>query len=515
MLVNGSRTRARDDDGAVLVTVMVVMFVLTVVAIVVASLVVNTMGRAVAARSTAQSRAAADAGLTATVAAARQAGADVCAAPPPSTTAPEYSVSVDCDTPGEVVFEATGEAAGGQTTVRAVYERAPSVSQTTSPDMLLYAGGNVLVNEPLGTPGDTLIEVAIPGGDLTCQGSIQGNVKVSGNFTGKTACTIHGDLSVGGTVSSTATPTESTGRVYGSLTASGTGGSKFVGSIDGDVWVGGALDFGWDGSPKIGGDVKVRGNVTLATVKILGSLTLPEGAKLNPANPASTVIAGGVNRESVTIPPEPAFSLKWHDYDYTDGSDWAALGFAATNNIKLTGSACESFTKNPALGWENLSTYTQPTIIDASTCSGTLTSQPGSGHSAELKTDIVIVGNQWNLTNLTLTSESPHKLWLITPDKTANGTPSCTSPAGQMVFNKVSIGGKLRAMAYTPCTLNVNGGPNSWVGAIFSGSFKNGDAFTFSAASMSMPGLANPTNGGGSATGPEVLGELISQRDIP
>lgn len=262
------RDRARGDEGgSVLLSVLIIMLVLTIGALALASIVVNTTTMLGAARSTAQSRAAADAGV-ADVAARGQRGEDVCsAANYTSASSPKYAVTVMCDT-STVIITSTGRGVdGGATVTTARYQRV--VLQKKLNGALVSANGSLNVSSlnitALAIDGDIVLNQ----GSFDCNNSMEifGDLVVrNGSISLSNACRIHGDVVASGAV-----------QIQ----------NNAVG-VDGNVYAMGG--FVLTTAAKIGGEVFARGN---ATINSGGIVTKSVTATGNVAIDGSSTSIGG------------------------------------------------------------------------------------------------------------------------------------------------------------------------------------------------------------------------------
>lgn len=327
------RHRARSirrDEGSALISVLIVMLVLTIGALALASVVVNTSTVLGSARSTAQSRAAADAGV-ADVASRGQRGEDVCSAANYSST--KYTVAVVCDT-STVIITATGRGTGGGSTVtQAKYARV--VSQKKLNGALVSASGTLNVSSlnitALAIDGDIVLNqgsfdcnnsMEIFGdlvvrngsiqlsnqcrihGDVIASGPVQiqnnavgvdGNVYAMGGFTLTTAARIGGDVFARGNAT-----INSGGIVTKSVTA--TGDVKIDGStttIGGNVWAGGAASVN---ATTVSGNFTSIGTVTVTSgAKVAGSVWSAGTVSIvDNATVAGTVTAAGAAASTVS-----------------------------------------------------------------------------------------------------------------------------------------------------------------------------------------------------------------------
>lgn len=507
MLVN-----RRHEAGSTLVTVLASMLVLSLLALTMAAVVTNTTHSVVTTRNTAESRAAADAGMAALVAKARQSPGAFCRIAIDSTAAPVYEAeSGDCAA-GKVTFTSTGHGSGGAaTTIEAVYGYTEPSAPGGAGDMVFFGNTTFTAEVKTYSLDDDLLSIVIPTGDFTCQAPIPGNILLSGNFFTKGGCKVAGGVAAGGYMDMSNGPDQ----IVGSVTMAGSGKNIVRGTIGGTLRTGGSIEFGWEGK-KVNGNVETSGDAQLGNVRIEGSLTVPASKTVTMQSGA---VVGGISRpSSMTSPPAPTFD-SWFDYAYK-ASDWPGFVVKTLVNSGNGPGTCNYFSQNDpqnsnAAGWRELADLVSPTILDARAC-GTLTSNNGSHPVVSVRTDIVFLAKSYNLTRLTIkgaTGSSP-RLWFIVEDLTANATPTCKS-GGNISINGTVISDNVTAMAYTPCVVDVQGQVvDSWRGAFYGGSFNYGGGLSFYGDPIALPG--QPTGGGpggGGAAGAKVLTAVISQRD--
>ncbi len=291
MLLRMRPARRLDDDGSVLVSVLIIMLVLTIGALVLSSIVVNTTGMLAGSRGTAQSRAAADAGLSDTIARAQR-GEDVCTAASYASTAPKYSVSVLCDS-GTVTFRATGTGlSGGRTVTEAVYAR-NVVERKLAGALVMAEGGFSSTNLSLTAPaidGDVVINK----GDFDCNNKtvIEGDVVVrDGDAALSNECHIYGDLVV-------------KGKVLINNNAVG---------VDGDVYTGGTY-------------THTTGATVKGNVYAVGDVSINSGGSI-----AKSVTTLG----SFTIDGSGTSSATGEKRAHVDGTTWAAGAIRINNTPSL------------------------------------------------------------------------------------------------------------------------------------------------------------------------------------
>ncbi|WP_439594156.1 hypothetical protein [Microbacterium sp.] len=498
---------SRDERGSTLIVTLIIMLVLTVAGLALAAIVTSTTSSLVGSRSTAQARAAADAGVADAVSTARRTG-EFCALSL-SSTSPAYTVTSACAA-NQVTFTSVGVGPNGRTTTtKAVYAYAANQAAGPGADMMFFANttfnSNVIVNPPV----SRLISITIPNGSFSCNSTLPADIIASGSFSTSGSCNVAGDVTVGGTVDGCC----ASDTVQGDLIASGTGSSGFRGTVGGKVHTGGALSFS-GGSKVVSGSVTAGGNVVVGGQTINGSLTLPAAASINPSNPSASQVKGGVIRATVPAPVLPTVPT-WFDYKYA-ASDWPGYTIVTLASAGSGAGTCRYFSSSPNAGWTALSTLTTPTVIDARACNS-FTSNNGGNPVATLKTNVVMLASSFNLTTLTVKAAAgaTPSIWFVTEDTNVNGTPTCANGGSTITINGTVIQAPVKAMAYTPCRIDIAGqNVDTWSGNFYSGQFTPGGTFTFNGDPLTLPRMPGGA-GSGSAPGTNSLGTLVSQRDVP
>ncbi len=516
MLVTANeRMRTAREDGSALISVLIIMLVLSVAGLALASIVTNTSGMLVDTRSQVQSRAAADAGLAEVVTQLKR-KVIACPVAPETVTkgkdkavsavagAPTYSYTVVCGGGFATItsFSSVGSARTG-VQARYVYSTSPS----TGGDMVFFGTGNVTFTYEVKTAAaGRLLNIVVPQASFTCQSLIPGNITAKGDVKANGGCTIKGAVASGGTLDMCC----GSDTIEGNVTTSGSGSSTIRGALGGSLQANGRVEFGWEGK-KVLGSVTANGDAQLGNVRIEGALTLPSSKTLN--QQSGTVVGGVVRPSMVGGPAAPVFP-GWFEYKFTP-SDWT--GFTVVT-LSATGSGvgtCGYFNSHPAAGWPSLASYTTPTIIDARAC-GSLTSNNGTNPTVALKTNVVLLANQFDLTSLSLKAApglaSKPKVWIMTEDlNPGDNAPTCAG--GNIGINGTIADTSIKAMAYTPCTIAVAGMKvDAWNGSFYGGGWSYGGGLTFTADPIGLPGMGIDEDGG---AGSEGIGALVSQRDVP
>lgn len=514
MLVRLAGSRSEGERGSALVSVLVIMLVLSIGGLALAAIVTNTTSTVVDTRSTAQSRAAADAGLADAVSALRR-GSLACAGTQhgvqvdsTDASSPTYSYNVTC-TPGYATVTATGDAKSGRTTTQAVYRY--TETPASAGDMVFFGTSNVTFTTEVKTVSTgRLLDIVVPQATFVCQSLIPGNITIGGNIEANGGCTIKGNIRAKGIVDICC----GSDTFEGDLSTSGTGSGVIRGAVLGNVHANGALTFGYEGK-RVGKSVVANGNVRLGNVRIDGSLTFPASSTFTPNE---GVVTGGIVRPATVAGPVAPTLPTWFEYKYK-ASDWPGYNVVTLVNSGTGAGSCDSFNSSPGTGWTTISAYTVPTVLDARACT-TLTSNNGSLPVVSLKSNLVLLAKKFNLTALTMKAAtgaaSKPKVWFVTEDITpADLKPTCGSGYGSLEINGTIMATSIAAMAYTPCVIDVDGlasGINdAWSGAFYGGGWDHGGGLTFTADPIALPGMST---GGSPGSAGGTLGALVSQRDI-
>lgn len=564
MLQLRDRLRQGRDGGSALVTVLIVMLVLTIGGLALAAIVVNTAGAVVSNRSTAQSRAAADAGLAEALAVALRDG-DICDEAPIESdpvsgdmgSGSTFTVTRDCaSVAGRVIIRSEGRAAGGGRTVtEAVFEYIPTPATVKEPALITRAPLDLSALHIEAADPEvpaTVWVIPDPGvsGDFTCNsgGSIAGSVYLpAGTVFGTGGCAVTGDVYAEKDVTIGAGT-----KIHGdlvSLTGKVTvsGGS----TIDGSIYARG--DITLSGGPIVHGDVvSAAGSVSIA-----GGMTIDGSihAKLNvsgasiSARIAESIYAGNNLTLSGGAPAVRDRILYGGTFTYSSGSEiswavndvtktvlqpavsvpqlpnapeWQGVTQADLDALVAQGTFTKiTWTGACAYSWwpehEMISTIaalTSPTIIDATACAR-LDLHQYSGQT-ELQTDVVFVAPSFNIEDQDFTSADGdgHRLWFISPE--IEGRNCATVPPIAIKGTKMlpsALDSKISAMIFTQCTVDFPNGGEGWKGSIQAGTMTGKPNFVYTP--VGFPGSPitdedDEVESGGAA----VLGALISRRDI-
>lgn len=479
--------KPRNERGSTLISVLMVMLVLTIIAMALAAVVMNTTRIMADSRTTAQSRAAADAGLAAVLAAFNANGSNCPTSAVKSTTDPKYTTTCAA-TSSQVTFTSTGTAGTASDQIQAVYEL---VSSGGGASFTFFTGAGSVADfdshifiEPYET--GSVLTVEFPaGGTFKCKTPLKGNVVMAGSIVMDNAgCDITGNAYIGGA------------------------------NVDQKDW---ALKVNGSGQT-VGGTLIVNGPAHLgglAAGAIKGSLVVPSGKTLESDKPQNIpgMALGGVQRPA-SAPAAPEMS-KW--FEYSRPTAWPGYDVVQITTTS-SGLQCRDIASSEKWSgrvnfWNNtLPNLTTNTVFDATACPDGFNSGGGGNPDIEVGANAALIGRKFVLEALTIKPKSGKdpKLFMVVPDPTpGDKKPTCSGTAGDIsTTSNVTITAK--TMAYTPCKVHFGAG-GEWVGAIFSGGYQGGGKLKLRGFPMSLPGQPGGGSGGGSG---KTLGALVSQREV-
>lgn len=404
---------------------------------------------------------------------------------------------------------------------------------------LMLAYGNFNCNSSSSISGDLVIidgdvqfsNACYIGGSLYASGNVTinnnavgvgGDVYAIGNFSMSTGATIHGSVYTNGNINLT-----SNAIILGDLESSGTGNARIGAvTIGGNVRVAGPLRL--ETGSKIGGSVysASTSNATGYQTQISGSLitngllnslqassvggdiqvTSPGNNALNPTltvggnvllrGTYSTYGAGvqangtiQTNYVGLTNVQAPVFDVpeqlqpgyfKWTDYN-PSFADWIGEGYQI-----FTRSGCD-YQNNAAFVTE-VNNLTVPTLIDISSCSQVNM----YGITLNLKTDVSFYGNAFYAHSMNIKSADGqvHRFNLITPDKTGNKAPTCSTGQGKTTAYALKMDDKIQGWIYSPCEVAI-GGLSTINGQVYAGtvSWSGGGVTRLDYVQLGLPGF--------------------------
>ncbi|GAA3775597.1 hypothetical protein GCM10022240_29020 [Microbacterium kribbense] len=444
----------RDDEGAVLVAVVIVMFVGFIVVGLIASSLVFTIGFNRANRDNLQAFTAAESGRDAALATLHSAAGCSAAATTVSNSGsdPDYTATIyatdsptrpttsagltaSCPTSSStfVVITSTGTAAGeAAATIDAVYPWQVSYQNTAGGVLTYFSNG--VSSMASNYTGDLVVR----SGDYTCpnNATINGDLYVTnGNATFSSGCTVDGNLYVSGNV----TLSSQTITVTGSIKA----GGNVVAASNG-VAIGGSAEAAGVGI-SAGGSVSLSNTgSTLGTVT--GSITAAGSITV-----ASQWTAPGTRSPNTAFPPfDP--TLDWI-YDVTG---WIDLDAASGWNPQVTVNPCGlTGAQMTAL----LGAATTSLMLDFTQCSSNQTNI--TLNAAAVTRDVVFLAPKASRMNVTLAGAltGAHQLFFVHADASRDLVDGRTQPdcgnGNQKDTFDISTSGQIEpsVLLYTPCGL--------------------------------------------------------------
>jgi len=220
-----------------------------------------------------------------------------------------------------------------------------------------------------------------------------------------------------------------------------------------------------------------------------------------------TIVPGGPTASPyANNPAAPAkpFVPNWVDFDY-DVADWT--GFAV---VTLTSSSTCGYTQVLAAVQ---SFAGQPGVINALGCTGGVLLN--SDFDVPVSADLAIFANKFAfIEGAKFSATSVKRLWLITPDNTADGLPTCTQGNDSFTINGgFTFSSNLRVMAYTPCWYKAVSGV-AFTGQIFAGQATVNDAAQLTYTAVGLPGVNLDTGVATTAASTEADRTIVSYRNV-
>jgi Tfp pilus assembly protein PilX/cytoskeletal protein CcmA (bactofilin family) len=538
-----------NEEGSALMAVLGVMAVAMIVAVAVASATLSSVGFTGATRAGVQAQAAAEAGIDHAEAAIRKSG--TCknegyssAQIPSSELPPKFGVvtyysaleagdsdwKTGCSSTSakRIKLKSTGEArdngagdysAGNKRVVEAVYARPAATATTTAsgPAVYAYSATGFTGSGTLLPVNGSIPSVLLRNDDVACDGggfvtgdlvAANGSVNISGScsvtgsvWASKKVSVSGGSITVGGDVTSGATGIEdsmllSGARVLGTVWAAGRMTLTWGTVVDGNATAptlnlagGNVKGSAWSaGSATFGGGATIDGRLTARFTN--SSSSALGGATIVAAGPGAGPAAG----------PTPVVP-NWVDFKY-DKSAWSGY-----TEVAISG-ACDFVTLKAAAA----ALASGPGIINALGCNGPLSI--AASDKLALGNNLAIFAKGFNLSGSGgFTASVQRKLWLITPDATADAKPTCAAPIGPFtVDGGFTLESTIHAMIYSPCQVNISSGIN-WYGQVFSGGVKIDGAAKLNYVAVGLPGVDLRTGSVASPVASSGIGARISIRD--
>ncbi|WP_129590330.1 polymer-forming cytoskeletal protein [Cryobacterium aureum] len=546
-LVRKTRLLLAADRGSSMLAVIGLMAIAGIATLAIAGSTMNSLSVSSATRAGVQAQSAAEAGvddalLKLTSSTCTAAGWNTTT--PASAVAVSYSTSATNDTwvsacPTQAALRvkilSTGEAAdfgvggnstGDARTVEAIYAYVPASTGTPGTGSALYshnfgtfAGSSQLNSvdgsEPVvqvrhdnvtcditntASTGILNADLVIADGGLevgaSCQivgdvwatepVSLHDSAQVHGNVVAPSVKFIESTIIHGSVWTTGATVLETSAWIKGSVTA---GSLSMINSakIDHDAWSAGATTIGHTTNV-------ITGHLTTQTLSNSGPGVITGGTTVVAVGPG----AGSAPASAPVVPD-------WVDVDY-DLADWPGYQVATMSH------GCRLADIQTAA---NL--FTGPGIIDARECPQGVFLKENTVHLS-LPHDLAIFADRFEIgldAQIDAPGATARKLWLISPDETADGAPTCRNPSDNSdITQSFIVQAPVTAMLYTPCSIDL-GFSAQWRGQLYGGTVGTAGSAMLHYAPVGIPGTdlstgATPGAGGTIAR----LGARISIRDL-
>ena len=545
-----ARAMRHGERGSSLMAVIGIGAVTAIVGISVGAMTIGAMSYTNANRSSVQARAAAEAGVSATLAGLQTTGdCTLKAGTYSSATDPIFSAIVQHKTTAGWVngcpvaaatgirIESTGTAKSPSGdadthTLEAIYDWIPATAGTpaipgtpasgsivaTGSAVYTYSASSsaTLNNVKLFTnvSGKTADIIIRTGGKLTCQSGTQinGSVVIQNGSLEVNTCIILGSVKASGFVA----VNSGGARVDGDVIASGLGAANtlFNGQgIAAQVGAGATVGGNIIAKGKVYIDGAVKGSISSAGIlSLLDPSTITPNARIDGnvttagsittwASPCgglwllnnllcgltqAGIVKGTINILSSAPVAPPAPSVP----DWTNFSytktDWTNIGFT---EVVWTGSC--TIDNNPVnqVLINQIMNSTTPVVVNAMGCNELLFS---SSAALQLKTraDVAFFAKSFGLENLTIDSATTaaHKMWFIVPGVKPIGAIVCASVSGEIDINSaVKVKANIAAMLFTPnCIQNSS---TEWRGQLYAGSVNFGQNISIEYVPIGLPGV--------------------------
>lgn len=493
------RAHAGDENGAILVTVIVVMFVGFIVASTIAASVIFTIRSNDGNKDRTDAFIAAESGRDVAVAAVKAGCSPASttltgANPMYSTTiystagtqpssATDAGVAVGCPsaTTKYVVLRSTGTGPDGSSvTIDSVYPWAVTYSNVPG-GVVTYFSGSVSQSVSHYT-GDLVLR----NGNWTCPngGTLTGDLYVlSGTVTLSTGCVINGDIYANGNVASTSQDWHVKAR--GTISA-------------GNVTTNGTVSLDSNGGASIAGLISAKGQIKLnqtgvGTATVGGTVTSTLGAAGTIVDVAADTgspgwITGAVTAAAGALPVfDPTLdwlkaATKWIDLD--GGSGWGTPTPTSCSDLQNENSLTAIV--KPLLG-----AGTTPLVLNYSSCNKDV--KLDLTGSVPVTRDVVVIAPKDQLLDVTLgglttSTTTGYQLMFVHSDGNRDDTdaagdpkPTCGSTGTRNTEDRFgttgSIASNINVMIYSPCGLN------GTVTASFSGQLYADDTTNFHSGS--------------------------------
>lgn len=372
--------------------------------------------------------------------------------------------------------------------------------------------GNAWVSGRVTMPGGPDIGGSVIADALT----ISGGSQVLGDVWVDQDVTMSGGVGIGGNVTAQSMSFSSGGTVGGNVQTTGDvvfggGGGPWIkgnltaanfstgngGTVDKNAWIYGATTTNWG--------ALIKGDLTTKTLSKPSGMTFVEGTTtIIPSGPGASPYA--------TNPAEPEWPTvpEWVDFDY-DYADWTGFG-----EVVITSSGTCSYSQVVAAV---ASLGGQPGVVNALGCANGIS--VGGNNTVTLYSDVAIISHRFSFGGSggfdysgNFDASLTHRLWLITPDDTPDGEPTCVSGD-----NSFSVTGgfwfseNLQVMMYTPCKISL-ASSTTFVGQVFAGTASIAGGAQLGFVPVGLPGYDLDTGLPTTTASTEADRTIVSFRNV-
>jgi hypothetical protein len=489
MLLTSIRRLRSEDHGIAMAAVLGLMMVGLLLTTLIAASVISASGFSTSTRASVQSEAAAEAGV-----AAARAGLvlGTCGANQNGIyqgTSPSYlatvwipsgnlwvrgcpvglSTSVRILSSGYASANGVnGATSGNSTNLEAVLSPAvpPTTIVATGPAVYAYNAGTFGNGGELVSLDGSTPNVLVKTGNITCDNNFEATANLvvnGGNLTVDNGCKITGNVWASGRVNFL-----NSGLVGGA--AIGNGVSLSNSSSVGRIWS--TADITLSGNPTVNGMAKgyslaPNGGTMKGGGLIYGPTSIGSAATTLTANVTTQTISGTapkswksntklVTQNPITSPtfgsdyPSPPTVPNWIDFG-SDAKDYAAdtwQGFG----IHVMGTDCSVTAVKAAVAGLNGA----PGVLDGRACVGGMVMD--NNNIIPMQNDLAIIAPSITISgNVKFQPATPSRLWLINPDYTGNGLPTCAAGEHFEISNNPKFT-NVKVLMYSPCTVAIVAG---------------------------------------------------------
>lgn len=375
---------------------------------------------------------------------------------------------------------------------------APATLVASGPAIYAYSasgfgGSGKLVSNDGSTPS-----VLVKEGDVSCSGGSSGQadwIVDGGNLHVSGSCNISGSVWVDGAFNLSGGTVIQGSAIASSITV--TGSSK----IGGSAWSAGNITLSGGGT-EVGVNATAGANLSVtgsARVKknswVQGLTTLDWGVMMGgdvttrtisaPQNNPQQFVAGTITVKApgatgaspYSQPPRPIVA-DWVEFGYVP-ADW--VGF--TEVLPKPTGTCDYGKLTQIV----TALAGKKGLVDLRGCSNAIS--VSDHQKLTLTNDLALVANKFALGGSgSFGATGDHRLWLIVPDATQDGQPTCAANQSFQVGGGFGFDPKLDVMMYSPCRVDI-GSSTVFTGQIFAGNVTVAGGAAMSFTAVGLPGV--------------------------